>query len=96
MAIRESVAAAASLRNALDEPASAETGEVVRHRLPRDAEGVREVGGVARCFAQREQDAGAGGVRQRMPEAGDGGRVGEEARAVVTPLLYRKAEFKKT
>lgn len=72
---------------------------MVRHRLPGDAERVGEVGGVPGCFSQREQDAGAGGIGERVPEAGDGCRMGEggesggHASTVQKNLNSRNDEF---
>ncbi len=77
MAVSQSIAAAAAVRHALDEPAAAETGEVIRQGLAGDTEGFRQIGGVAGGFAQSQEHAGTGGIGERMSQASDGGRVGQ-------------------
>ena len=77
MLIRESIPDATPVGDGGDEPAPAETRELVRHDLAGYAQGLSEIGRVRRRVPKGKQDAGAGLVRQGVPEARERGRVGQ-------------------
>ncbi len=73
--VREAVPGATTVGNGLHETASAQARQLVRHDLPRDPEGVGEVGRVGRRLAERQEDARPGRIRKRVAESREGGGV---------------------